>query len=302
MRFLGLLIISLFITLPLINKVAAQHAPLTRLSTGPQSTGAQGHEGDFFREQAYHIPLKGVAGQRVAVLVYRPIGETARPLLVMTHGTALSSEKNKEWRIGFFPHAIAFFIQQGYVVALVHRRGYGLTGGEPSEGFACATPNHLRASHNASVDLLSSVDYLTRLPFVKEKGVILIGQSTGGWSVLGAGAHNNPKIAATINFAGGRRGISHVDKSSCGLEELVRDAAVLGKLSKTPSLWIYTKNDQTFSEEVILRLHAAYANGGAPVQFHLLEGFSRDGHSLFPNPYGLPLWRGLVQQFLGAFK
>jgi cephalosporin-C deacetylase-like acetyl esterase len=162
MRYLSILLINLFITPCFINSGMAQ-----------MKTGPQGSEGNFYREQAYHLPLKGMAGQRVAALVFRPPQDTPRPLLILTHGTEANAEKNKEWKVGYYPHAVDFFMQQGFVVALVHRRGYGLTGGNASEGFSCERPNHLRALQGSNLDLISVIESLTRLPFVKEKGIVL---------------------------------------------------------------------------------------------------------------------------------
>jgi dienelactone hydrolase len=287
MRFLKTLIFTL-------STLTASYAQTPVSPT--TGTGAQGIEGSYYNEQVWHIPLKGEPGRRVAAIVYKGVG--TRPLAVITHGTEKDATANKDWRVGLYPHAIEYFINAGYHVAIVHRRGYGLTGGSPSEGFKCVLPNHLLAGNNAANDIISVVDYMGRQPFVKDKNAIVIGQSTGGWSAIGVAASNHEGIKGVINFAGGRNGTSAKDKSTCGLEDLVRDATAYGKKAKTPSLWIYTKNDKLFDENLSSQMAAAYKQGGAPLEFHLLENFGRNGHSLFPNKNGLKEWAPIVKGFL----
>jgi dienelactone hydrolase len=281
------------------SSVYAQNE-LPRVSPSQTGTGPQGREGSYYSEQVWHIPLKNEPGRRIAAILYKGTGN--RPLAILTHGTEADPKKNADWRVGLYPHAIEYFIKAGYHVAVVHRRGYGLSGGSPSEKFACVLPNHLLAGDNAANDIISVLDYLARASFIRDKDAIVVGQSTGGWSAVAVAAHNHPKIKAVINFAGGRNGISGKDKSICGLDDLVRDASVFGKKAKTPSLWIYAKNDSLFKEDVVSRMVASYKSGGAPLEFHMLEKFGRDGHSLFPNPNGMKDWGPIVKSFIVNLK
>lgn len=46
----------------------------------------------------------------------------------------------------------------------------------------------------------------------------------------------------------------------------------------------------------------AYRSGGAPLDFRALPAFGSDGHGLFPNPAGLPIWAPVVEPFILKFR
>ncbi|MGQ3356174.1 MAG: dienelactone hydrolase family protein [Phreatobacter sp.] len=267
-----------------------------------QSPRAEGSEGAVHREQVWRLPHTADEGREIAVIVFRPPGDTPRPLVVMTHHTSADAARNGEPRHGVYPHVVAWFVERGYVVAVVHRRGYGLTGGERAERFACRRPNHFAAGRADAADLAAAVDGLTGLPFVRKDGVIVVGQSTGGWAAAAMAAENHPAVAGTINFGGGRRGRSGETGQTCALDELVRDARIMGRRARTPALWLYTENDQSFPADLTRRMAEAYRSAGGTLDFQLLPPFGRDGHALLPNPGGMPIWGPLVERFVLKFR
>jgi len=285
-RFLALLVVALFAAVP----AAAQEAR------------PEGSEGARHREQVWRIPHVSDEGRSLAAIVFRPPGDTPRPLVVMAHHTSAEAARNAEPAHGVYPQVVSWFVERGYVVAVVHRRGYGLTGGERAERFACRRPNHAGVARADAADLAAVIDALTRLPFIRREGVIAIGQSTGGWAVMGLAADNHPAVAAVINFGGGRRGRSGETGETCALEELVRDAATLGRRARTPALWIYTENDQSFPPALTRRIAEAYRAGGAPLEFRLLPAFGTDGHALLPSSSGLRVWEAVVEPFVLRFR
>lgn len=285
-RFLAFLVVALFAAVP----AAAQDAR------------PEGQEGQRHREQVWRIPHVSDEGRSLAAIVFRPSGDTPRPLVVMAHHTSAEAARNAEPAHGVYPQVVSWFVERGYVVAVVHRRGYGLTGGERAERFACRRPNHAGVARADAADLAAVIDALTRLPFIRREGVIAIGQSTGGWAVMGLAADNHPAVAAVINFGGGRRGRSGETGETCALEELVRDAATLGRRARTPALWIYTENDQSFPPALTRRIAEAYRAGGAPLEFRLLPAFGTDGHALLPSSSGLRVWEAVVEPFVLRFR
>lgn len=273
-------------------------ALLAPASAVAQTATSEGPEGSPHREQVWRVPLLADEGRSVAAIVFRPPGDQPRPLVVFGHHTSGDAQRNAEPRHGVYPHVVTWFIERGYVVAVAHRRGYGRTGGERAERFACARPNHVASGRADAVDLSAVIDGLTQLPFVQKDKALVVGQSTGGWAAIALAAENHPAVAGVINFGGGRRGTSGETRQVCALDELVRDAALFGRRSRTPSLWLYTENDQSFGPALSRRMHEAFARAGGVAEFHLLPAFERDGHALLPNPRGMAIWGPIVERFL----
>lgn len=267
-----------------------------------QTATPEGSEGAFHREQVWRLPHNSDEGRSIAAIVFRPSGEAPRPLVLMAHHTSADAARNGEPRHGVYPHVVSWFVERGYVVAVVHRRGYGLTGGERAERFACARPNHFAAGRADAADLMAAIDALTVLPFVRRDGVVAVGQSTGGWSVATLAAENHPAVAGIVNFGGGRRGRSGATGEACALDALVRDARFIGRRARTPSLWIYTENDLSFPPDLSRRMADAFRESGGVLEFRLLPPFGRDGHALLPNPGGIPIWEPEVERFILRFR
>ena len=267
-----------------------------------ETAGPEGAEGSPHREQVWRIPHPADEGRTIAALVYRPRDDAPRRLVVMTHHTSGDAARNREPRHGVYAHAVNWFVERGYVVAVVHRRGYGLSGGERAERFACRRPSHVAGGRADAADVAAAVDALTAQPFVRDDGVIAIGQSTGGWAMLALAAENHPAVAGIINFAGGRLGRSGETGQTCALDELVRDAAVLGRRARTPMLWLYSANDRSFPPVLARRLHQAFTRAGGAAEFVALPDFVHDGHALLPDPRGLDLWEPPVERFILRFR
>jgi dienelactone hydrolase len=282
---------------PILAAALAVAGPLFAQQATPE-----GQEGSSHREQVWRIPHNSDEGRMLAAVVFRPAGDQPRPLVLMTHHTSGDAQRNAEPRHGIYPHAVNWFVERGYVVAVLHRRGYGLTGGERAERFSCRRPNHFGGARADAADLAAAVDSLTTLPFVRKDGVIAVGQSTGGWSVVALAAENHPAVAGVISFGGGRLGRSGETGQICAVEELVRDAAAMGRRARTPSLWIYAENDQSFPAALSRRLADAFRNAGGTLEFALVPPFERDGHALLPNARGMRVWEPVVERFILKFR
>ncbi len=97
------------------------------LAAAPARAGgaAGGAEGARHREQVWRIPHVSDEGRVLAAILFRPPGETPRPLVVMAHHTSAEAPRNGEPSHGVYPQAVSWFVERGYAVAVVHRRGYG---------------------------------------------------------------------------------------------------------------------------------------------------------------------------------
>lgn len=277
-------------------------ALLASAPVAAQSAAPEGGQGAFHREQIWRVPHNVDEGRSLGVILFRPPGEERRPLVVMTHHTSGDARNNAQPRHGVYPHVVTWFVERGYALALVHRRGYGLTGGERAERFACRRPAHYAGGRADAADLAAVIDALTLQPFIRRDGVIAIGQSTGGWSVAALAAENHPAVAGVINFGGGRLGRSGETGETCALDALVRDAAFMGRRARTPALWIYAENDQSFPAVLARRMADAYRTAGGILDFVVVPPFERDGHALLPNPRGIAIWGPIVERFILRFR
>ncbi|MBN8940668.1 MAG: prolyl oligopeptidase family serine peptidase [Rhizobiales bacterium] len=278
---------------------------LAALLAGPaqaQAARPEGQESGPHREQVWRIGQPADDGRSIAAIVFRPPDDSPAPLVVMAHHTSAEAARNGEARHGVYPHAVNWFVERGYVVAVVHRRGYGLSGGERAERFACRRPNHIAGGRADAADLGAAIDALTSQPFVRRGGVIVVGQSTGGWATLALAAENHPAVAGIVNFAGGRLGRSGETGGICAIDELVRDAAVLGRRARTPTLWIYSDNDRSFPPALARRLYQAFVEAGGVAEFVAMPAFAHDGHALLPDARGIPLWEAAVEGFILRFR
>ena len=94
------------------------------------------------------------------------------------------------------------------------------------------------------------IDLLIRDGTVTPGGVVVVGQSDGGWKALALSSRSPAPIRAIIAFAAGRGG--HIDNkpnNNCAPDKLVEAAAQFGTTARTPVLAIYTRNDSYFGAD-----------------------------------------------------
>ena len=140
---------------------------------------------------------------------------------------------------------------------------------------------------------------VTQLPGGRPDGVILIGQSAGGWGVVAYDSQPHPKVAALISMAGGRGG--HEDNQpnqNCRPDALAAAAGVFGAHASTPMLWIYTANDSFFAPPIAAALPDSFVEAGGQAELHQLDPFGSDGHALFFSQGGSAIWGPLVAAHL----
>lgn len=263
--------------------------------------GPVGEPRGEWREQTYLIALPHDGNRTMHTLVLRPPGKDRAPLAVINHGSPADPSARSGMKPGFRA-AREWFLQRGFVVALPMRRGYGETGGAWAEEFGrCAQPDFRRGGVESAKDILAAVDYLTGLAFVEPDRAIVVGQSAGGWAAVALASQNPAKVAAIVNFAGGRGGYAdRKPNNNCAPDRLVEAAGEFGKTARTPMLWIFTENDLFFAPPLSARMAEAFKSKGGVADYRLLPPFAKDGHSLFSNPDGGDRWQPLVAAFLAA--
>lgn len=233
-------------------------------------------------------------------MLYRPAGAGPFPLVVIGHGSVQDAERRVRFAQPLFASAAAFFVARGYVVAVPQRPGHGATGGPYLEAQGrCENVDYVRSGQAVADSIVTATAYLTRQPFVRRKGVIVVGQSAGGWGALALASRNPKNVAAVINFAGGRGGRVHGRAdNNCAPDRLVEAAAAFGASAHVPVLSIYAQNDSYFSARLSRRITDAYRSRDGRMDYRLLPAFGEDGHRLFPSAEGVALWGPVVDAFL----
>jgi dienelactone hydrolase len=273
------------------------------LSVSPaagQTPGAQGQPQGAWREQIYLIPLPHDRGRLMYTLVMRPRGEESRTLVVINHGSPPSPGERPAMKPGYRA-AAEWFLKRGNVVALPMRRGYGETGGNWAENYgSCNNANFVNAGLESAKDVTAALTYLMKEPFVDPDRAIVVGQSAGGWASVALASLNPPKLAAIVNFAGGRGGYQRGPNTNCSPERLVQAAGTFGKTARVPMIWIFTQNDLFFAPSLSRGMFDAFTSAGGKAEYELLPSFGRDGHQLFGSSQGPAIWAPLVTRFLAA--
>ena len=231
-------------------------------------------------------------------MLYKPQGYGPFPAMVMTHGTSrLVAERAKVTADTYYVRQATTFAKLGIAVLFVARRGFGISDGPYAEEYqfhANGTRNYTKTGLAATHDLSAAVRFLQEKPFVDKQRVVLLGQSTGGHSVMATGSLNLPGVIGVVNFAGGRGSTA---------PDTVRDEATLiesfgayGKTFKVPSIWLYSANDHYFGPALARRFLAAFQAAGGNAEFVSLPANGDDGHSSFSR--AKDNWYPAVLEFL----
>lgn len=287
-----------FLTLPLVVLLAVS-AARTQSTAGP--VGApQG----VWRAQIAWIPLN-IAGHTYLLYanICRPPGERPERVVVIAHGSPPSPDQRPRMNpISCDSDTAEWFLKRGFVVISAMRRGYGATGGNWAEGFAsCSDDDYFRAELETARDLAAIVDYAAALPYAQPRGVVVVGQSAGGWGAIAYNALPHPRVTAFVNMAGGRGG-HHQNRANnnCRPDLLAEAAGRYARTATTRMLWVYAQNDSFFAPAIAAALYRAYTDDGAKAELYQLPAFGADGHRLFLGAGGSLIWGPLVERYLAA--
>ncbi len=265
--------------------------------------GPQGGEEGPTRRQLWLIPG---SDKRILMrtIVHRPNGDGPFPLVVINHGSTQDSARRANYADPGFGIAAKWFVDRGYAVALPQRPGHGETGGpylEEQDG--CDNADFHRAGLATADSIDAAISYLRSQPFVRGEGIVVVGQSAGGWGALALASRNPSAVKAIINIAGGRGGRSY-DRAhnNCAPQRLAQAAERYGRTARLPTLWIYTENDTYFGPALSRRMSDAYRGAGGTIEFHLLEPFGEEGHNLLLARDGVKVWGPIVERFLAGVR
>lgn len=233
--------------------------------------------------------------------ITKPEGDGPFPLLVFTHGTPRSTEERIKTDVAtYYKSKSEYFAGKGYAVIFVVRRGFGASTAPYEENhlFGNGTKNYTKSGLEAAKDLKAAIDYMRNKSYVDAKRIILLGQSTGGHSVIATGSLGIEGVMGVINFAGGRG--SYAPDLVRDENNLIDSMAQYGKTSRIPTLWLYSSNDHFFRPALAQAMYKAYTGNGGQAKFVILPPYRDDGHRSFSG--NMSAWAPYVEQFLEDLK
>lgn len=263
------------------------------------ATPAAGH-----RPFSKHLMLVPLPGQwlRMRTTVLRPKGPGPFPLVVINHGSSENSVERAMMPMPLYPAVSQWFLDRGYVVALPLRPGHGATGGPYFEDQGhCDDADYVKSGLATATSIQAAIDALTAQAYVRKKGVVVVGQSAGGWGAIALASRNPPMVRAVISFAGGRGGHADgVPDHNCSPLRLIAAAGAFGQVARTPTLWLYARNDTYFPPPLSRAMFKAFAGGSKTGEYHLLPPSGVEGHFFAVSPGGPKRWGPIVAKFLAA--
>lgn len=243
----------------------------------------------------------------------RPVGEGPFPLVIMNHGVSLNPTERSFFPLVEFRDAAKWFARQGYLVVAPVGPGFGASAIDiPERGIygpffskvgKCANPNFRDAGLAVAQVDLWIIQYMVAEKRVLPDGVIVVGQSAGGWASIALSSLNPPQVKAIITFAAGRGGrVDGKPNNNCAPDKLVETTGEFGRTSRVPMLWIYIENDTFFGPALSQRMHQAFTAAGGKAEYHLMPPFGNEGHYFIGSPDAIPIWSPLVSTFLDKLK
>ncbi|RTM15223.1 MAG: dienelactone hydrolase [Bradyrhizobiaceae bacterium] len=243
----------------------------------------------------------------------RPVGEGPFPLVIMNHGVSLNPTERSFFPLVEFRDAAKWFARQGYLVVAPVGPGFGASAIDiPERGIygpffskvgKCANPNFRDAGLAVAQADLWIIQYMVAEKRVLPDGVIVVGQSAGGWASIALSSLNPPQVKAIITFAAGRGGrVDGKPNNNCAPDKLVETTGEFGRTSRVPMLWIYIENDTFFGPALSQRMHQAFTAAGGKAEYHLMPPFGNEGHYFIGSPDAIPIWSPLVSTFLDKLK
>ncbi len=261
------------------------------------------------QEEVWALPLP----LPMFAFVVRPVGSGPFPLVIMNHGVSMNARERGFFPLVEFRDAALWFARRGYLVVAPVGSGYGAAAIDlPERGHYgpffskvgnCATPNF--RDPGLAVALVDNwiIDYMASQNHTHRKGVIVVGQSAGGWAGIALSSDNPSPVRAIIVFAAGRGGrVDGKPNNNCAPDKLVEAAGEFGRTARVPMLWIYSENDTFFGPTLSKQMHDAYTGAGGNAEYHMLPPFGSDGHFLIGSADSIPQWAPLVSRFLNQHR
>jgi dienelactone hydrolase len=245
-------------------------------------------EGYRIEEGFFKVTIGATPVLLQGLIVKRAESVGKLPIMIITHGSTPSMET----RQAMTPRGIKDvnlriardYARRGWLGVFVLRRAYGQSDGpDPVTGFKCdtSTPSFQDGMDAAAEDLEATLSYIGRREDADSSRMVALGVSGGGGAVVALSARNIPGLKAVINVSGGLS-LLNCDNNSDRLIAAMRN---YGAISRVPNLWYYAKTDSIFPEQTVVKMRAAFLEGGAYAKLvhypTLAVAPTMDGHNLW---------------------
>lgn len=256
--------------------------------------------------ETLHVPvhLSGSPGtsvtQIIDVAVMRNVGPERRPLLLLLHGRSADPAERARLALPIYPANARYLADQGFVVLIPLRIGYGIAGGPDLEATGPCEDKHFTSGVLRAVEETQQVfAYATALPYVDARRGIVMGESFGGLAAIAATAVPWPGVVAAVNIAGGDGGDSlQRPDHPCGPERLTETFAAYGAANRVPTLWLYSANDRLWGSELPRAWYAAFVKAGGHAEFVELPADKNNGHFIFNR--NAAAWHPAFERFIAS--
>jgi dienelactone hydrolase len=255
--------------------------------------GPVGRPQGRYNQQLWWIPIESSRQLfLLEAMVYTPSGAGPFPLAIINHGKPTPGSDTRLIRPGFDP-AARWFVDRGFVVAVLLRRGYGHSQGPVADmAGTCATMDYLATAEQTGRDIEGAVEFLIKQSKIASQ-VVLVGHSHGAFGDLSVAANSPKNVVGIVDFAGGTGNWGAYNlwerlrqilqgKFCNGRQRLLSALEQLGQRNSVPEIWLYAENDRTFNPELARAMLNAYQEGSrVPITFASLPASVKDGHMLF---------------------
>jgi dienelactone hydrolase len=273
-----------------VKKIAAAFFTLALLASADTSAAAGAPD------QRLAVSIDGHIFN-LAARMFHPPGPGPFPLVIINHGTPVSLRDAAGEKLGY-TNAARWFANQGYVVLVVLRPGFGASDGPYLEKSGpCDHRDYVQDGRETAAVESAIVRAASQLPKIDPHRIVVVGQSAGGFGAIALADDPPPGVAGVISFAGGRGGDDH-DNICGGTQRLVDATATFGRANRLPQLWLFAANDHFFAPPLAHAMFQAYQAGSQPpLRFIDLPAFADDGHKTFSNA-DPSVWAQPVLSFL----
>jgi dienelactone hydrolase len=222
----------------------------------------------------------------------RPNDSLSHPLIIMTHGRDGTDPQRYTNEVNGYDYLCSSLAQEGYVVMMLVRRGYGNSDGPDSE--LKDTPK--ASGLEATKDLLSAVEYMKTQPYVDPRRIVVMGHSQGGWAAIAFSTLQVDGVLGTVNLSGGVNYTSiNTDPKSTCYSKWASDCGEYGRINTIPTLWIYSKNDYGIPPEASQLMFKSFQGEGGKGTFVMKPEYGTNGH-LFCDDWGF-FWVDVITFF-----
>ena len=238
--------------------------------------------------------------KQITLTIFRPPGENKSPLLILNHGRAVQSKRHLQGRQRMLNQA-RWFVEQGFVVIVPTRIGYGDTYSEfDPEYVGQCNSVQLDAKERAIYQQILTVhEFAKTQSFIDTSHWLVAGQSLGGFVSVTVGRKAPEGLIGAINFAGGYGGDPDTRRgNSCSPWAWERSLAKQTSERQVPILWVYWKDDWYWGNETPVKWFKSFQTGGGTGEFVQSNPITGDGHSGFYRDFNA--WIPVVYKFLSS--